>query len=152
MDVGHEEIDTRGELSRHCRTRVRRADWYILVKTPRREFLPDVVDPGQERVDGRSVHRGSVDRSDVIQEVFVTDDDLWISIMPARCVESDPVVGLTPSTMSVPYVLSASSMAETWVVYASSLLSTSGLERIRGSQGMLDSQMAGQMVMLTLVS
>lgn len=76
MNICHEEINTRGELSRHGRSRITRSDRYSLVQTPSRQFLPDVVYARQERLDRSSVDGSGIDGSDIVQEELVSNDNL----------------------------------------------------------------------------
>ena len=97
MNVCHEEIDPGSELGRHDGSSVRCTNWQFLVEAPSCLFLSDVGYSGKDGGDGGSVCGRGVEGSvSVIQDEFVSDNDLLVSVI--KIVEDR----LTPSTMLVP--------------------------------------------------
>jgi hypothetical protein len=97
MNVCHEEIDPGSELGGHDGSSVRCTNWQFLVEAPCSLFLSNVGYSGKDGGDGCSVCSRGVEGSvGVIQDEFVSDNDLLVSVVK---VTKDR---LTPSTMLVP--------------------------------------------------
>ena len=81
MDVCHEEVDSSSELGGHDGSSVRCTNWQFLVESPCSLSLSNVGYSRKDRSDGSSVCGRGVESSvSVIQDEFVSDDNLVVSV------------------------------------------------------------------------